>query len=209
MIMKKSFGQSKMILAALLLALGLWAFGGTGVAQAQEGFIGEIRIFAGNFAPRSWALCDGQLLPINNYQALFSILGTTYGGDGRTTFALPDLRGRFAMHPGTGAGLSQRRLGEKGGTETVLLTVGQMPQHNHTAVVNAQSLEGDATIPDAGYWAKSGQGDPDYHSSADTTMNAGAVVVGNSGGNQAHNNMPPYQCVNYIICLYGVYPSRD
>ena len=121
----------------------------------SEPFLAEVKIVGFNFAPRGWAQCDGQILPINQYQALFSILGTTYGGDGRTTFGLPDLRGRVAMHPGNGPGLSPRQLGQKTGTETNTLTVNQMPAHNHTAsgTVNPQCKNGggDETNPGNGF----------------------------------------------------------
>jgi microcystin-dependent protein len=184
-----------------------------------EGCIGEIRMFAGNFAPRSWALCDGQLLPINQNQALFSILGTTYGGDGQTTFALPDLRGRFPMHPGNGPGLSPRNLGEEGGVENVTLTTAQMPTHTHPATTQvtseASDTEGTVTNPEDAIPAKSGSGDPDWADENNANielsdqMHNASTTVGSAGGNQSHNNMPPYGCVNFIICLQGIFPSRN
>ncbi|WP_342448689.1 tail fiber protein [Tamlana crocina] len=174
--------------------------------NAQEGFIGEIRMFAGNFAPRSWALCDGQLLAISQYQALFSILGTTYGGDGRTTFALPDLRGRVAIHPGSGPGLSTYRQGSKGGTETNTLTVSQMPPHSHT--VNAVVEDGNQSVPTGNLPAGTKALDKEYSdAAANTTMNS--TMIGNSGGGQPVNNIQPYGTVNYIICLQGIFPSRN
>jgi microcystin-dependent protein len=176
----------------------------------SEPFIGEVRIFAGNFAPRSWAFCQGQLLSIAQNTALFSILGTTYGGNGQTTFALPDLRGRYPMQPGQGPGLSPRTLGEQGGSETVTLISTQMPAHTHT--LSANGAAGDSISPQGGFNAGltlSGTGQPEslYASSADTTMNPAAI--GAAGGSQPHNNMSPFLCLNFIIALEGIYPSRE
>lgn len=170
-----------------------------------EPFIGEIKMFSGNFAPRGWAFCDGQLLAINSNTALYSILGTIYGGDGRTTFALPDLRGRMAIHAGSGPGLSLRRLGEKSGQETVTLNILEIPFHNHSQTVSTDS--GDTAVPTGNLLANTGGRDPDYKTpaGANTAQNS----TGNVGGNQSHNNMPPYQVVNYIIALQGIFPSRD
>ena len=175
------------------------------IMAGVEPFIGEIIMFGGNFAPRGWAFCDGQLLSVSENQALFSILGTTYGGDGRTTFALPDLRGRVTIHPGTGPGLTPRSLGEMGGQERVTLTTNQIPSHNHD--IKAHKTEGDSSSPDGNFPAKSGEGDPDYNSSSDATMNSDAI--GNTGGDQPHNNMPPFQTINFIIALQGIFPSRN
>jgi microcystin-dependent protein len=178
--------------------------------MAQEQFIGEVRMFAGNFAPRNWAFCNGQLLQIAQYSALFSILGTTYGGDGRVTFGLPDLRGRFPIHAGTGPGLTTRYLGQKSGEETVSLTSQQMPSHTHEAIVHAFSSEGDSSSPTGNIMAKSSMGYPDYSmSNPDTTLKSNTVEVLSSGGSQPHNNMPPFQTVNFIIALQGIYPSRN
>jgi len=139
--------------------------------MAQESFIGEIRMFAGNFAPRGWAFCDGQLLAISSNQAFFSLLGTTYGGNGVTTFALPDLRGRFPIHAGSAAGLTRRQLGQKSGTESVSLTSQQMPAHTHETIVYAFSSEGDSSSPTGNIMAKFSMGYPDYSSSVpDTTL---------------------------------------
>ena len=177
----------------------------------SEPFLGQITMFGGNFAPRSWAFCDGQLLSIAQNSALFSILGTTYGGDGRTSFGLPDLRGRVAMHPGNGPGLSTRRLGEKAGVEDVTLTTDQVPAHTHAATANAVAPAGNSNDANGNFWADdAGVSSGTYHSGpANVTMNAGAVQVANAGGGQDHTNVQPFQCVNYIIALQGVFPSRN
>jgi len=172
----------------------------------MEGMIGEIRMFGGNFAPRSWALCDGQLLPINQNQALFSILGTTYGGDGRTTFGLPDLRGRVAIHPGNGPGLSTRRLGEKSGTETNTLNVNQMPSHGHSVPMIAPIAAGDT-----GSDKDSDSGDNGFMKATldKRQLQRFNLKADPAGGNQPVNNVQPFQCVNFIICLQGIFPSRS
>ena len=178
----------------------------------MEGTIGEIRIFAGNFAPRNWAFCEGQLLPIAQNSALFSILGTIYGGDGRTTFALPDLRGRVPIGPGHGPGLSDYREGQKGGVETVTLNITQIPSHTHSASGTVTPLArvgaGDETNPAGGYMANANS--DLYADSGSTPMGASPVTinVGNSGGNQSHENRQPYLAIYYIICMYGIFPSR-
>jgi len=166
----------------------------------MEPFLAEIILFAGNFAPRGWALCQGQILPINQNQALFSLLGTTYGGDGRTSFALPDLRGRVPIHPGHGPGLSNYDLGQKGGTETNTLTPNQLPSHNHSI---GAAEEATATDPSGGYVA--GTGAAAFSASADVQLKP----TNNAGGGQAINNMQPFNCLNYIISLQGVFPSRN
>ena len=180
----------------------------------SEPFIGQIIMFGGNFAPRGWALCDGQLLPISQNTALFSILGTTYGGDGRTTFGLPELRGRVPLHPGSGPGLSPRTLGQKSGTETVQLSTNQIPAHNHTATAHCVAGPGDSNVAAGNVWSKDlGVQSATYHSTdmvpADAQMKAGAVTVNNSGGSQAHNNVQPFLAVNFIIALVGIFPSRN
>lgn len=173
----------------------------------SEPFIGQIIMFGGNFAPRGWALCDGQLLPIAQNTALFSILGTTYGGDGRTTFALPDLRGRVPMHEGNGPGLSQRRLGEKGGVEGVTLSLAEIPQHTHDAKCVAPA--GNSNDAAGNFWADdAGVASGTYHTGpANANMNAGAIA--NAGGSQSHTNVQPFLCVNFIIALQGTFPSRN
>ncbi len=172
-----------------------------------EPFLAEVVIFAGNFAPRQWAFCDGQLLPISSNSAVFSLVGTIYGGDGRTTFALPDLRGRAPIGPRSGPGLSTYREGEKGGVETVTLNVTQIPSHNHT--INADKALGTSTNPANNFMAIDSGTDKIYSPSvtAPTTMNAGAV--GNTGGNQSHENRQPYLAINYIFAIQGIFPSRN
>lgn len=172
-------------------------------------FLAEIVMFGGNFAPRGWAFCDGQLLAISQNQALFSLLGTTYGGDGRTTFGLPDLRGRVPMHEGTGPGLSSRSLGQKGGAEDVTLTVQQMPSHSHTANAVGGTTAGNSNDAISNVWADDlGVSSATYHTGTPNgTMNSQAI--GNSGGNQSHTNVQPFQCVNFIIAIQGVFPSRN
>jgi len=173
----------------------------------SDPFIAQITMFGGNFAPRGWAFCNGQLLPIAQNTALFSIVGTTYGGDGRTTFGLPDLRGRVPMHAGTGPGLTPHQLGQKSGSESVVLTASQLPSHNHAA--NCVAPGGNSSDAANNFWADdAGVSSGTYHSGPPTaTMNAGAI--GSSGGGQPHDNMQPYQVVNFIIALQGIFPSRN
>lgn len=178
----------------------------------SEPFIAEIRIFAGNFAPRNWAFCDGQLLPISQNTALFSLIGTTYGGDGRTTTALPNLEGRAAMHPGRGPGLTSRRLGEKGGVEKVTLTTTQMPSHNHTASTtltpgNEDDPQSDALL--AGGQAAATKLYSPSGTPLDGKLAAAALPPFGAAAPQAHNNMQPYLTMNFIIALQGLFPSRS
>ena len=170
----------------------------------MEPFIAQIIMFGGNFAPRGWALCDGQLLPISSNSALFSILGTTYGGDGRTTFGLPDLRGRVAMHQGSGPGLTTRRLGEDGGLEANTLNTNHLPAHDHTFAQPASTEDGNQSDPENNYPAVHAGG---FFTSTDADLGAG--TTGSAGGGQAVNNMPPFQAVNFIIALVGTFPSRN
>ena len=169
----------------------------------SEPFVGEIRMFAGNFAPRGWAFCDGQLLAVSQNDALFSLLGTIYGGDGRTTFGLPDLRGRIPIHAGTGPGLSPRRLGAKGGTEKETLTVNQLPSHTHPMQATANLST--SPNPQGNVFARS-VGDVYTTDFTPSPMNAG--VVSKVGGSQPHTNLMPFLCINFIIALFGIYPSR-
>lgn len=187
----------------------------------MEGTIGEVRMFAGNFSPRSWAFCEGQLQSIASNTALFSVIGTTYGGDGRTTFALPDLRGRAPIGPGTGPGLPSYREGERGGSTTNTLTVNQMPSHNHLATGVVKTASASASNDPSGNYPGPASG-RDTVTGANVQVsaygtsaagNGGAngvdVTVGNTGGNLPINNMQPYLSVYYIICLYGTFPSRN
>ena len=189
-----------------LLLIGLFAILSFGKTKAQEPILGEIRMFAGNFAPYGWAFCQGQLLPISQNTALFSLLGTTYGGDGRTTFALPDLRGRVPVGFGQGPSLSNRVIGEKFGTETVTLTTAQMPAHSHT--VNAVTTEGNQNLPTNSLPANTKALDKEYSdANANTTMKA--TMVNPTGGNQPFGVTQPSLGVNFIIALQGIYPSRN
>lgn len=173
----------------------------------SEPFVAEIRIFAGNFAPRGWAFCNGQLLPVSQNTALFSLIGTTYGGDGRTTTALPNLKGRAAMHPGRGPGLTSRRLGQRGGTEMVTLSEAQMPNHTHTLMgVNNPSL---VRLPSTTVTMGRSRGALAYHASDNNLKNLASQTLPNTGGSQAHNNLQPFISMNFIIALVGLYPSRS
>lgn len=177
----------------------------------SEPFTAEIRIFAGNFAPRGWASCDGQLLPISQNTALFSLIGTTYGGDGRTTTALPNLQGRAPMHPGRGPGLTSRRLGQRGGVETVTLTESQMPSHNHSVTADANPGGfggGGADSPDpVGRFLASTSASGQFYADGNSNVVQMAATT-NTGGSGSHVNMQPYLTMNYIIALAGLYPSR-
>lgn len=165
-------------------------------------YIGEIRVFGGNFAPLGWAFCDGRLLAIAENEVLFTLIGTTYGGDGINTFALPDLRSRVPLHVGQGNGLSPRTLGEMGGTEAVTLQTAQLAKHNHIA--RADGSGGTQAGPQNATWATSGLNQ--FSSNLpNTTMNPAAI--GNSGGNQPHENMLPFLALNFIIALEGIFPS--
>ena len=171
-----------------------------------EPFIGEIQMFGGTFAPRGWAFCNGQLLPVSQNDALFSLLGTIYGGDGRTTFALPDLRSRVPIHQGQGPGLSSRTIGQRLGAERDTLTINTMPSHAHTMQASANPAT--LTSPAGSVLAESTPGTTMYDANdqIDATLYSG--VVSYTGGGQSHNNIMPYLAVNFIIALVGIYPSR-
>ena len=187
----------------------------------MDPMLASVMLFAGNFAPRGWAYCDGQLLAIASHTALFSLLGTTYGGDGRTTFALPDLRGRTPIGPRHGPGLSSYNLGQRGGVETVTLNVLQMPSHSHTVNTStiagqmpASTQGGGATEPGPTSYPSSsaGIGAPIYGGTADTHIDVtigGSVTVLPNGGSQWHTNIQPFLALNYIIAMQGYFPSRN
>ena len=174
-------------------------------AVASEPFIGQIQYFPYNFAPRSWTFCNGQLLPVSSNTALFSLLGTTYGGDGRTTLGIPDMRGRAPIHPGSGPGLSTYRSGEKGGVENVALTVNEFPTHTHN-LAGTNNI-GNQSSPAGGALSRDGRDQTYRNEAPNTDMHADSVVSAGSG--LAHNNMPPYLALNCNIALNGVYPQRN
>jgi microcystin-dependent protein len=172
----------------------------------MDPYIGEIRIFAGNFAPRGWALCNGQILSIAQNTALFSLLGTTYGGNGQTTFALPNLQGRAPMHPGQGPGLTPRVLGESSGINTVTLLTNEMPAHTHA--LTASSSPASARNPTGNPLARSRNGNA-YQTTIQNLVPLAAQAVSLAGSGQPHNNMQPYLALNFIIALQGIYPPRS
>ena len=167
-------------------------------------FVAEVRIFCGNFAPVGWAFCDGQILSISSNTALFSLLGTRFGGNGVSTFALPDLRGRTPIGPGQGPGLSSRIAGQAIGSESHTLTTAETPAHTHS--LRAGSSNGTSDRPAGNVLSRSAAGIPHYGTTADTDL--AAAAVGTNVGGQPHNNMQPYLACTYIIALQGVYPSR-
>lgn len=175
----------------------------TSTSSDMEPFIGEIRMFAGNFAPRGWALCNGQILNVSDNQALFSLIGIAYGGDGRTTFALPDLRGRSPMHAGTGPGLSDRLIGHSGGYETVTLNNSQLPEHTHRVKSSNQPANNISPIGKVPAQGQEIYADPQANDYMHTDM------LNSTGGNQPHPNMHPFLVVNFIIALEGIFPPRS
>ena len=209
----------------------------------MEPFIGQVILFAGNYAPRGWAFCNGQVLPISEYTSLFSIISNYYGGDGRTNFAVPDLRGRTPIGSGTAPGLSPRYIGTTGGMERIYLNTTEIPSHSHTitnevkadtssltiggtAKIRCNPEAGNSESPEGNYnAAKAGGGDTIYSDNGPGYMNENAIdmglevagdvgvdvnsTCGDTGGNQPHENMPPWLCMNYIIALEGEYPVRS
>ncbi len=171
----------------------------------SDPFVAEIRMFAGNFAPTGWALCNGQLLPLSQNTALFSLLGTTYGGDGKSTFALPNLQDSAPMQPGQGAGLSLYDLGQQGGTPNVTLLLSELPLHNHIA--NAKTSLGNSQTPADQTWAGSNNAKQYVNTAPNTAMSPLALSL--TGGNLPHNNLAPYLVVTFIIALQGVFPPRS
>lgn len=169
-----------------------------------EPFVGEIRMFGGNFAPAGWAFTQGQLIPISQNEALFNLIGTTYGGDGQETFALPDIQGRFPIHQGQGSGLQNYVIGEKGGVESVTLTIQQTPVHNHAFVAStaiAQNPQPTSSVPAQSSVVKLYSGDD-----PDSALNA--QMVSPVGGSQPHENLQPYLAVSFILSLFGVFPHQ-
>lgn len=166
-----------------------------------EPFLSEIRIMSFSFPPKGWALCNGQLLPINQNQALFSLLGTTFGGDGRVNFALPDLRGRVPIHVGNG-----HTLGERAGEQAHTLTIAELPSHSHNVNVIANTTADEQYVSATNYWA-SGGSFAGFHQSANTAMDSGIVLP--VGGSQAHLNMQPFLTLNFCIALQGIFPSPN
>ncbi|MBA5605949.1 phage tail protein [Duganella sp. FT3S] len=171
----------------------------------MDPFVAEIRMFAGNFPPQGWAMCDGQLMPIAQNTALFSLLGTTYGGDGRSTFALPDLRQRIPLHAGQGPGLTERLLGEMGGEASHTLSTAELPAHSHAP--RASGAPAATGTANNGMLAKTTCPTPPYHDPVALQPMAPGVI-GVAGGNAAHNNQQPYLTVNFIIALQGIFPPR-
>lgn len=176
----------------------------------SDPFLGELMLVGYTFCPRGWTDASGQLLAISQFSALFSLYGTTYGGDGRTTFALPDLRGRVPTHTGTGPGLSNRVLGSRFGTETNTMTVNQMPSHTHTAGVRTANADADSTDPQSDSFART----PGTNTYADVAPNGGFMANGTvqlqpAGGNQPINNMQPTLTLRYCVALQGIFPSRN
>ena len=167
----------------------------------SDPFLGEIRMFAGSFAPRFWHFCDGSLVAINDNEALYSLLGTVYGGDGRTTFGLPDLRGRVPVNQGSGPGLSSYYPGEKLGTEQVQLSIPNLPGHSHQ--LQASETDAASTSPEGNVTAKYAM---HMTQTPDATMESGSIEE--TGGSAPHYNMQPYTVINFIICANGTYPSR-
>ena len=169
-------------------------------------FVAEIRIFPFNFPPKGWAWCDGQLMPISQNTALFSLLGTTYGGDGKSTFALPDLQGRAPMHPGQGPGLSLHDLGETGGSETVTLLESEIPAHSHAAM--AQNFVASSNVPTGGTLSRTAAGLNAYAATGGAMAFMAPESLAPAGGDQPHNNLQPYLTFYFNIALQGVFPPR-
>lgn len=169
-------------------------------------YVGEIRMFGGNFAPAGWALCQGQLMPISENDTLFNLIGTTYGGDGQETFGLPDLQGRIPVHMGQGPGISQNyTIGEKAGVETVTLTTNQLPIHTHALL--ASSDPGNAAGPASNVLANPLNTEPYFPSTGSVQLNTQSLT--SAGGNQPHDNMMPFLCITFIISLFGIYPTQN
>lgn len=175
----------------------------------SEPFIGEIRMFAGNFAPKNWSFCDGQILAISQNDALFSLIGAYYGGNGRTSFALPDMRGRIPVHQGKGPGLTKRIIGSRYGSETERLNASHIPNHHHT--FNATTDIADSSYPTDNVLAAQNDGDKLYAPKAEDQSKFESLhdnTISYTGGNKSHSNMMPSLCINFIIAMHGIYPNR-
>ena len=173
-----------------------------------EPFVGEIRMFAGSFAPAGWAFCAGQLMPISQNETLFNLIGTTYGGDGQSTFALPDLQGRVPLHAGQGPGISQNyQLGETGGVESVTLSVQQIPTHTHAFLCNAANT-GNVGTPQGNFLATLPTGKM-YTADSTPKVQLAPAALATVGGSQPHENLQPYLCISFIISLFGVFPTQN
>jgi microcystin-dependent protein len=172
----------------------------------SEPFLGQVIMAGFNFAPKSYAMCNGQLLPIAQNTALFSLLGTTFGGDGRVTFGLPDLRGRTPLHQGQGPGLSNYVMGQSAGQETHTLIVNEMPMHNHVAQANSSANQ---VFPQGMIWGGESTGTLAIYSNSTADSQFAPTAIGSAGGNQPHNNMQPYEVINFCIALAGIFPSRN
>ena len=175
----------------------------------SEPYLGQIQTFGFTFNPRGWVNCDGQLLPIAQYSALFSLFGTMYGGDGRTTFGIPDLRGRVAMHVGSGPGLPVYQQGQRGGTATVTLNDTQIPSHTHPFAVPCNTGDGESDEPQNHFPAKAAGGESIYATAATTNAVMGAGTTGPNGGSREHENMQPYLVIRFCCATTGLYPSRN
>jgi microcystin-dependent protein len=191
--------RHRVLLVLLVVGLAMVPF-----ASAQERFVGSISLVGYNFAQQGTALCDGSLLLIADNSVLFNLIGTTYGGDGQSTFALPDLRGRVAIGMGQGPGLTPRTEGDRGGEETVTLTLNQLPQHNHLAF--GSTTVGNTVSPGGNHWATGPR--VLLYSAATNLVQVSDVAVGSTGGSQPHDNLKPYLAMNYVIWLYGIYPTQ-
>jgi microcystin-dependent protein len=209
----RAIESSRLFTAALFLLAAGASLGLPGSSRAQTPYLGEVRLVSFNFAPKGWAFCDGQVLSINQNQALFSLLGTQFGGNGQTTFALPDLRGRVVVSSGQGPGLSNYNVGDRGGVEAVALNTAQLPPHNHLALespapgTSATPASGSVLVPPTLLPARDGAAVPHYGPNLNTQLSPAAI--GFTGAGLAHENRPPGLVLRYIIALQGIFPSRN
>ena len=202
--------KKTLMLAASAVALASVTTAPKPAKASADPLLGQLMLFGGNFCPRGWTNADGQLLSIAQYSALFSIFGTMYGGDGRTTFGMPDLRGRSPIHTGNGPGIGSYNQGAKGGSTNFFMTTLQMPSHNHTGTIKASLAVGDTANPSGNAPAIDASGDKIYHTAAaGQNMQAGILQVDNNGGSQPVNKLSPYQVLRWCVALQGVFPSRN